>query len=173
MSAARRIASLALVLAPAVRAFETDPAVPVVLLADRVEVDHKAVVSRYRGNVRFERGGTRVHAEQAEVRHRAGAIETMEARGAPLRFRHHAEGRPELHGVAERLEYHAAERRISLYGAVRLERGADAIVGEALHYYPANGLLRGGDGAGPVRMQLRLHRSPTAPQAAPAAGPAL
>ena len=81
---------LAFCLAGPVAAYGLDPDQPLQVQADRIEVNQKTAVSRYRGNVQIERGGTRIRADQVEVRQRAGSVETVSAQGG-VRLEHGAD----------------------------------------------------------------------------------
>lgn len=81
---------LAFCLAGPVAAYGLDPEQPLRVQADRIEVNQKTAVSRYRGNVRIERGDTRIRADQVDVRQGAGSVETVSAQGG-VRLEHGAD----------------------------------------------------------------------------------
>ncbi len=116
-------------------AVDSDRQLPVRLRADRIDVDQKKGLSLYRGNVVFSQGTLRVTAARAEVQNRASAVETVTAEGKPATFRHRPEGQTEyIEGEANRIVYHALERRTDLFGDVQVQRGRDLFRSAVLHY---------------------------------------
>lgn len=157
---------LALGLAPAV-AHAIDTNRPIQVQADRIEVDQKTMTSRYRGHVAVEQNGSRIEAAEATVVHRDRGIERIHATGSPLRFFHADRSGRELRAEGRTLEYDAAQDRVRLSGAARVERDGETLEGERIEYFPGSERIEAGDGSARVRMTLIPRASSDQPGSAP------
>jgi lipopolysaccharide export system protein LptA len=108
---------------------------PIKLRADRIEIDQKTGVSRYRGHVRFNQGTLQLTADHAEVRSRGNTLESVVAEGKPTTFRERPEGQLEfIEGQATRVEYDALQQKVHLYGDVDIRHGRDNFRAGVAHY---------------------------------------
>lgn len=157
---------LGLALAPA-PSYAIDTNQPINVQADRIEVDQKTMTSRYRGHVVVEHDGSRIEATEATVAHRDRGVERIHATGSPLRFFHTDQSGRVLRGEGRTLEYVAAQDRIRLSGAARVERDGDALEGERIEYFPGSERIEAGNGSARVRMTLVPRASSGQPGSAP------
>ncbi len=127
---------------------------PVRVQAERIEVDRKTMTSRYHGHVVVEQAGSRIEADRATVIHRDRGVEHLTAAGSPVRFFHTEASGATMRGEAGAVEYDAAEDRVRLSGAVRVERDGDRLEGERIEYFRASGRIEAGDGRARVSMTL-------------------
>lgn len=127
-------AALVFVAMPA-HALRSDRHQPIKITADRVSVDQKTGVSRYRGNVILTQGTLQVHAERVTVRYRKGIVDQVSASGTPVTFRERPDNQAhDISGSAIRLEYSAAADRIDLFDNVSVKQGDDVLRSSVLHY---------------------------------------
>jgi lipopolysaccharide export system protein LptA len=109
---------------------------PVNLRADRIEIDQKTGISRYRGKVAVNQGTLRLTADSATVERRGELLHRVTAEGKPATFRDRPEGQTEfVEGEALRMEYEALERKLHLVGKVSVKRGDDLLRAGELHYH--------------------------------------
>ncbi|MFL6624724.1 MAG: lipopolysaccharide transport periplasmic protein LptA [Sulfurifustaceae bacterium] len=118
----------------AVHAATRDTAQPINIRAHSVDANEKTGVSVYRGNVVMTQGTLRLNADRVEVHNRDGRVERVRAWGEPARLQTRTDRGEELRGRAARIEYHAATRRIDLYGSAELNRNDDVFRGNVVHY---------------------------------------
>lgn len=117
---------------------------PVHLRADRIEINQKTGISRYRGHVVLTQGTLRLTADHAEARQRGDVLEKVIAEGKPVTFRDRPEGQQEvIEGQAARAEYDAVAQQVHLYGNVDIQRGRDRFRAGVAHYDMRNETLRG------------------------------
>jgi lipopolysaccharide export system protein LptA len=132
---ARLLLLALLVVAPGVRALESDAQQPIDIRARSVEANEKTGVSVYRGDVVMTQGSLRIEADRLEVTLRAGRVQLVRGWGEPARVRSRTDAGEELRGRGRRLEYRAQPRELDLYGDVELRRDGDVLTGaEAVHY---------------------------------------
>ncbi|MDH4134305.1 MAG: lipopolysaccharide transport periplasmic protein LptA [Gammaproteobacteria bacterium] len=135
---------------------------PVHLRADRIDIDQKTGASLYQGRVVFSQADFRLTAAQASTTSRAGQLEKVMAQGKPLTFRDRRDGDQEyIEGSADRAELEAIAKRLHLFGAVDIRRGADRFSAAIVHYDQAAGtLIAEGDARQRVRAALKPQSRP-------------
>jgi lipopolysaccharide export system protein LptA len=112
-----------------------EPAAPVHLRAERIDIDQKRSVSRYQGRVVLTQGTLRVTADRAEARGRRQTVEHVTAEGRPTTFRYRPAGRPEtIEGEARHAEYDTVNRQLVLSGAVEVRDGRNLLRAGGVHY---------------------------------------
>lgn len=147
-------------------AWAADPGAqaPVRLRAERIEIDQKAGISRYRGQVVLTQGTLRITADQAEARGRREAVERIAATGRPVTFRYLAEGQTEVvEGEARRADYDLVTRQLKLSGAVEIRQGGDLLRAGSVHYdLPGEKVVAEADGDQRIYAALVPRREPGA-----------
>lgn len=127
---------LALVAGAAPTAWSAESSAPSSLRADRIELNQKTGISRYRGHVVVSQGAMRLTADSATVHKRVELLERVSAEGRPATFRDQPVGQPfPVEGAARRIEYQALERKLHLTGGVVLQRAGDTLEAGELHYH--------------------------------------
>ena len=112
-----------------------DRQLPVLLRADRIDIEQKTGVSLYRGHVVFTQGTLKLTAAQARAVNRGNTLDTLTAEGTPVTFRHRLDGQEEfIEGKAGRAVYRAPAQLLDLYRDVTVQRGQDTFRGAVLHY---------------------------------------
>ena len=121
---------------------------PIRINAGRIEIDQRKSLTIYTGKVSFTQGDLRFNAARAEARHQGDKIDTIIAYGKPVTLHQRApDPQQSINASAQRLEYHALENRIDLFGDVRLQQGDSVMLCATLHYNLLDGTLAAeGDG---------------------------
>ena len=108
---------------------------PVLLRADRIDIEQKTGVSLYRGHVLFTQGTLKLTAAQARAVNRGNTLDTLTAEGKPVTFRHRPEGQEGfIEGKAGRVVYRAPTQLVDFYQDVTVQHGRDTFRGAVLHY---------------------------------------
>ena len=163
------IVTITFIAASAVQADDASRQAPVSLRADRIEIDQKTGISRYRGKVAVNQGTLQLTADKATVERQGELLRKVTAEGMPATFRDRPEGQTEfIEGEALRMEYEALERKLHLTGKVSVKRGDDQLKAGELHYHLNNETLtaRSLDGQR-VFATLKPEKKADAPGAAP------
>lgn len=170
--------ALALALA-AVRpamALESDTRQPMLIEADRVEVDEGQSTSLYLGNVQVDQGTMRLLADRVTVHHRADRRPRyIIARGQPAFFKQQLDGEDgEMQAYANRMDYDAERDELILTEQALVIQGQDRIASDRIVYDRAHARVRAGAGE---RVKITITpddankkgRPPTAAKPAPTA----
>ena len=160
-SALLQLALLALLVLPAgARALSTDREQPIYISADRVEVDERAGVSRYLGDVQMRQGTLHVDAETVTVYKKGDTLSRVVADGKPTHFRQKPDdGGPEIRGRALHLEYHADSALLYLTHDAHVQQAKDEFTGERVVYDSKKSTVHasGGDNG---RVHAVIHPKP-------------
>jgi lipopolysaccharide export system protein LptA len=149
-----------LVLPAGARALSTDREQPVYISADRVEVDEKAGVSHYTGDVQMRQGSLHVDADTVTVYKKGEELSKIVADGKPTHFRQKPDdGGAEIHGRALHLEYHADSALLYLTHDAHVQQAKDEFTGEHVVYDSENSTVHanGGDDG---RVHAVIHPKP-------------
>ncbi|NIR58409.1 MAG: lipopolysaccharide transport periplasmic protein LptA [Gammaproteobacteria bacterium] len=143
-------------------AFAADPP-PLVIEADRAELDERAGVGVYRGNVVAERGPLTLWAAELTIYTQAGGLQRAVAAGQPARFRRAAEDAGQqlpVTGRARTIDYRPAERRVVLNGSAELERGRSRFESERIVYRLDRNRVEAGEGGQRERVRVTIEPEP-------------
>ena len=167
------LAAMTVLAAPSLRAVDTDPQTittptgatenasdrgklkkttdrdqPIHISAGRIEINQRKSLTIYIGKVSFIQGDLRFNAARAEAHYQGDKIDTIVATGKPVTLYQRApDPQQSLNASAQRLEYHALENRIDLFGDVHLQQGDSVLRSTTLHYNLLDGTLAAeGDG---------------------------
>jgi lipopolysaccharide export system protein LptA len=159
-------------------ALQSDAAQPMLIEADRVEVDEGKSTSLYLGQVQVDQGTMRLLADQVTVHHRSDRqIKYIIARGEPASYKQQLDGEQgEMQAFAKRMDYDADRDELILTGEALVIQGTDRIASERIVYDRAHARVQaGGDSRVKIQMtpQAKKDGKPPAPgtAAAPPAPP--
>jgi len=141
--------------APGALALKDDDKQPMLIEADKVEVDEGKQISLYLGRVQVDQGSMRLEADQVTVHHHPDRrIRYIIARGEPARFKQQMDADDgEVRAFAKRMDYDADKDELVLTDEALLLQGTDRISGNRIVYDRARArMLAGGDG----RVQIRI-----------------
>lgn len=131
-------------------ALESDRDQPAVIDADGVDIDFKAGLRVYYGNVKLRQGTLRLDADKLEVRFEDDVLQSAIAVGEPAVFRQRPDGK-EQDVVGKALFIHLDEVNniITLTRDAILSQGQDTVTGKTITYNMATDKMqvRSGDDA--------------------------
>ena len=117
------------------RALPEDADQPIVIEAERLEVDQNTGTVIYTGTVEAEQGTMRVSADQMTIEVENEEVVRITARGQPARYQQLLEADKGLvKGNAQTIVYHTRDEMVDLEGDAFLEQGGNEIAGELIHY---------------------------------------
>lgn len=160
-------------------ALKEDEKQPMLIEADRVEVDEGKSTSIYIGNVQVDQGSMRLLADHVTVVHRPDRrVKTVVALGAPVKYKQLLDGdEGEVHAFAKRMDFDADKNELILIDEALLIQGEDRISSNRIVYDRARSRMQAG-GTGRVKITIVPEKkeekppTPPGPVPAPAAGPA-
>ena len=146
---------------------------PIHINAGHIEINQRKSLTTYPGKVSFIQGDLRFNAARAEAHYQGDRVDTIIANGKPVTLHQRAlDPQQAIHASAQRLEYHALENRIDLFGDVHLQQGDSVIQCAMLHYNLLDGtLIAEGDGQDStvsVVIEPKKIERPPAPNLSPA-----
>ncbi|HEX7047808.1 MAG TPA: lipopolysaccharide transport periplasmic protein LptA [Gammaproteobacteria bacterium] len=99
-----------------------------------VEADRSKGISVFTGEVRIDKGGIHIEADEARLRALEGVVQEGTLIGRPAKFRQQPEGAALVTGEAERIEYDAVNEIIVLTGNAWVRQGEDEFRAETIRY---------------------------------------
>lgn len=131
------------------------PVPPLEIEANQVEINDKTGISVYKGDVRVTRGAMHLSCATLTVHHIRGEIRQSVCDGRPAKFRRDAgDGKKEVHGHANRVDYYLDDEHVVLLGDAFLEQESDTFTGQHIVYYISRDLVHAGT---PDRNGGRVH----------------
>jgi lipopolysaccharide export system protein LptA len=129
-------------------ALESDRRQPMLIEADRVEVDEGQSTSLYLGNVQVDQGTMRLLADRVTVHHRADRRPRyIIARGQPAFFKQQLDGDDgEMQAYANRMDYDAERDELILTEQALVIQGKDRIASDRIVYDRAHSRVQAGAG---------------------------
>lgn len=138
------IAAVWILWANAVHTLSTDREQPIELEADFAEIDDKAKVTTYKGNVVATQGSIRFTGDTLTIHYtEAGEAEKAFLQGKPATYRQLLEGDQEFtEGEALTIEYYAQQEVLILIEKAKLTQGAKLFKGHRIEYDAKQNLLK-------------------------------
>ena len=133
----------------AVVALEGDDKQPVLIEADKVEVDEGKSTSLYIGHVQVDQGSMRLLADRVTVHHHGDRrIKYIIARGEPAFYKQTLDdNQGEMQAFAKRMDYDAERDELILTGDALVIQGKDRIASDRIVYDRGNARVQAGDGS--------------------------
>lgn len=151
----RHLALLLLVVVHSVQALPEDADQDIEIKAERAELDQRAGVTTYIGNVRVNQGTMRVTADRMRMEHENRKIVRITATGDPAHYQQQVES-DQLRARAKTIVYHTQEERVHLEGKAYVEHGDNEIAGAVIIYDIAAGRINAESGEdGPVTVTVK------------------
>ena len=148
---------------------------PIIIDSDSNRYDLRSGLTRFRDNVRIQRGAMEVSADEGVVHQTDGRYTLIELFGNPTTWRDRLDDGSIVEGRAEHIKYDVVENVVTLTGNARLNHEQGEFTGEELVYDLDTESLAGrGSGGNQARVILeaesvRRERSEEQRQAAPEA----
>lgn len=153
-----------------VKVMASDADAPLTVNADSMEADRAREISVFQGDVRIDKGGIHIEAQQARLRATAGEVQEGTLIGAPVVFRQEPEEGDVITGEAQRIEYDAVNRIVVLTGNAWVKQGSDEFRGETIRYdLDARKVLATSNKSTPERVRLIFQPKEKEPVQPPAA----
>ncbi|MGM0914043.1 MAG: lipopolysaccharide transport periplasmic protein LptA [Pseudomonadota bacterium] len=158
---------LALAIAPASQAQDQaqnqDANAPILVEADRLDLDDRAGTAVYTGNVDIRQGSMRLTGNRVEIRRNAaGELSLATATGERAYLEQQPDpAEPVVKGWGRTVIYHVAERRVELIDRAELHQGGDTFEGGYLEYFLDRRVVQarsdgeGFEGSQRIRMTLQ------------------
>lgn len=125
--------------APLVQALTSDRHQPIHIQADYVQIDKKAGISEYRGNVQLVQGSMKITGERVRVHQTNGQLMTILVNGEPATFKQQPDNQQEVvHSQADKMEYQAQQERIILLENAQVKQGNQQFAGNRIVYNTKN-----------------------------------
>lgn len=112
----------------------SDAEAPLTVDADTMEADRAREISVFRGDVRIDKGGIHIEAQEARLRASEGEVQEGTLVGTPVVFRQQPGQGDVITGEAQRIEYDAVNRIVILTGKAWVKQGSDEFRGETIRY---------------------------------------
>lgn len=130
-------------------ALEGDDQQPVLIEADKVEVDEGKSTSLYIGHVQIDQGSMRLLADRVTVHHQKDRrIKYIIARGEPVFYKQLLDdNQGEMQAFAKRMDYDAVRDELILTGDALVIQGKDRITSDRIVYDRGNARVQAGDGS--------------------------
>lgn len=145
---------------------QSDAEQPVLVEADRLDLDDRAGTAVYTGNVEIRQGTMQLTGERVEIqRNPAGELSRVTAHGQRAYIEQQPDPeQPVVRGWGRTIVYHVAERRVELIDRAELHQGGDTFEGGYLEYFldsrvvQARAESEGVEGRQRIRMTLQPER---------------
>lgn len=136
-------------------ALKSDRQQPLDVAADRSESNLDGSTTVLIGGVEITQGSLQANAARAEVTQADGAVSRVVLTGSPARLSQQLDdGQGRMNGHAQRIDYELNADRITLTGAVRLERPQGVMESERVVYRVDSGQLDAGGDGGRVKFRI-------------------
>ncbi|WP_299230475.1 lipopolysaccharide transport periplasmic protein LptA [uncultured Halomonas sp.] len=140
-----------------------DASAPILVEADRLDLDDRAGTAVYTGNVDIRQGSMRLTGSRVEIRRNAaGELSRATAIGDRAYLEQQPNpAEPVIKGWGRTIVYHVAERRVELIDRAELHQGGDTFEGGYLEYFldrrvvQARADAEGVEGSQRIRMTLQ------------------
>jgi len=117
------------------QALSSDKQQPLTIEADTVEIDDKAGVSVYQGNVVAVQGTLELKADTVTIYSPKREIDKVVAVGNPARYKQRPDNKTEdVRAKAQRMEYYADKGKLILLEGGHLWQGKDEFSGNRIEY---------------------------------------
>ncbi len=145
----------AVLAAPRAWALKDDDKQPMLIEADKVELDEAKSTSVYVGNVQVDQGSMHLTASHVTVYHHEDRrVKYIIALGGPATYKQLLDGdQGEVQAFAKRMDYDAVKDELTLIGDALLIQGTDRLSSERIVYDRAQERMKAG-GSGRVKITI-------------------
>ncbi len=159
------IALFATLTAPAwCHALSSDRDQPMMIEADRVELDDAAGISVYSGNIRVTQGTLVLTGERMTVHNKGDDIQKVLVSGNPATYKQRPDGRDnDVNAKSKRMEYYTDPERIILLEQAEVDQAGDILRSERIVYDVANDQVNAGTDQPDERVIITIQPKPKKP----------
>lgn len=142
---------------------------PMLIEADRVELDDAKGISVYRGRVRVSQGTLILTGETMTVHNKGNNIEKVIIKGTPATYQQRPDNKDEdVHAKALHMEYYTNPEHIILLRQAEVEQQGDVLRSERIEYDVAKDKVSAGTDKPDERVHITIQpRTEKAPEIAP------
>ena len=144
---------------------------PIHIRADRAELDDRAGISVYQGNVIIEQGSLQITAERVEVQAKDKQLHLITAEGEQATLDQETDDGKRIPAEAMKMTYRADNRMILLEGNARLWQEGNEFASERIEYDTVNERVVAGTPSGQGRVEVIFHPEPPPGEEPPAQTP--
>jgi len=133
-----------LVFSTPLMALKDDVTKPVKIEADTIVFNKEKGLGTYSGNVVIVQGSLQIRAGSIEIKAPKSRIQTITAKGGPVRFQQTMDDGKIAKGQANLLRYAVEEKKLVLDGSARLSQNNDQFSSQHIEYSTRTGEVKAG-----------------------------
>lgn len=134
---------------------------PMLIEADRVELDDAKGISVYRGRVKVTQGSLILTGETMTVHTKGNAVEKVVMEGTPATYQQRPDNKEQdVHAKALRMEYYTDPEHIILLKQAEVEQQGDVLRSERIEYDVANDQVSAGTDQPDERVHITIQPKP-------------
>ncbi len=138
-------------------ALSSDRQQPMLIEADRVELDDASGISIYRGRVKVAQGTLILTGETMTVHNKGNAIEKVIMEGTPATYQQRPDNKDQdVHAKALRMEYYTNPERIILLKQAEVKQQGDVLRSERIEYDMAKDQVSAGTDQPDERVHITI-----------------
>jgi len=138
-------------------ALSSDRQQPMLIEADRVELDDASGISIYRGRVKVAQGTLILTGETMTVHNKGNAIEKVIMEGTPATYQQRPDNKDQdVHAKALRMEYYTNPEHIILLKQAEVEQQGDVLRSERIEYDMAKDQVSAGTDQPDERVHITI-----------------
>jgi len=118
-----------------VQALPEDAQQEMTILSDSAELDRKAGIVIYKGNVVLTQGTLKIESDRLMILRNGNVLEKAVAEGKPAKYQQQISADQQLtHAHGNRIDYFAARKEVQITGDARMEQEGNEFSGEKITY---------------------------------------
>jgi len=138
-------------------ALSSDRQQPMLIEADRVELDDASGISIYRGRVKVAQGTLILTGETMTVHNKGNAIEKVIMEGTPATYQQRPDNKDQdVHAKALRMEYYTNPEHIIMLKQAEVEQQGDVLRSERIEYDMAKDQVSAGTDQPDERVHITI-----------------
>ena len=161
---------LALILIPANSwALSSDREQPMLIEADRAELDDARGISIYRGNVKVTQGTLVLTGDIMTVHNKGNDVEKVIMEGKPATYKQRPDNKDkDVRARAQHMEYFTSPEKIILTGQAEVDQSGDVLRSERIEYDVATDKVNAGTDQPNERVRITIQPRPGKEKKTPA-----
>jgi len=151
-------------------ALSTDRDQPMMIEADRVELNDASGVSVYTGNVKVTQGTLKLTGDRMTVYNKGNDIDKVLMDGSPATYEQRPDGKEQdVHAKSKRMEYYTSPERIILLEQAEVDQAGDILRSERIVYDVVKDQVNAGTDQPDERVVITIQPKPKTDDKAPPA----
>ncbi len=146
-------------------ALSSDRDQPMMIEADRVELDDSTGISVYSGNVKVTQGTLELTGDRMTVHNKGDDIQKVLMSGNPATYKQRPDGKEsDVRAKAKRMEYYTDPQRIILLEQAEVDQAGDVLRSERIVYDVAKDQVNAGTNQPNERVIITIQPKPKKPK---------